>query len=43
MEYTDTGGCANAKNVLGGRKFGGNIVHAVYYPEEKYYNRDYSA
>ncbi|KAM1685443.1 hypothetical protein ACFXTN_033387 [Malus domestica] len=43
LEYTDTGGCANAKNVLGGRKFGGNIVHAVYYPEEKYYNRDYSA
>ncbi|XP_048446978.1 splicing factor U2af large subunit B-like isoform X3 [Pyrus x bretschneideri] len=43
LEYTDIGGCANAKNVLGGRKFGGNTVNAVYYPEEKYYIRDYSA
>ncbi|KAK9936343.1 hypothetical protein M0R45_013190 [Rubus argutus] len=43
LEYSDTGSCANAKNVLGGRKFGGNIVNAYYYPEDKYYNRDYSA
>ncbi|KAM1004912.1 hypothetical protein ACFX13_005089 [Malus domestica] len=43
LEYTDIGGCANARNVLGGRKFGGNTVNAVYYPEEKYHNRDYSA
>ncbi|XP_062013193.1 splicing factor U2af large subunit B-like isoform X1 [Rosa rugosa] len=43
LEYSDTGSCANAKNVLGGRKFGGNIVNAYYYPEDKYSSKDYSA
>ncbi|GAV74428.1 RRM_1 domain-containing protein/RRM_5 domain-containing protein/RRM_6 domain-containing protein [Cephalotus follicularis] len=43
LEYADTLGCSNARNALSGRKFGGNTVSASYYPEEKYYNRDYSA
>ncbi|KAF3451501.1 hypothetical protein FNV43_RR07596 [Rhamnella rubrinervis] len=43
LEYSDTMGCANAKNVLNGRKFGGNIVNAVFYPEDRYYCQDYSA
>ncbi|PON96081.1 U2 snRNP auxilliary factor, large subunit, splicing factor [Trema orientale] len=43
LEYADTAGCANARNVLDGRKFGGNIVSAVFYPEDRYYSRDYSA
>ncbi|PQM39231.1 splicing factor U2af large subunit B isoform X2 [Prunus yedoensis var. nudiflora] len=34
LEYSDTGSCANARNVLSGRKFGGNIVNAFYYPED---------
>ncbi|KAK9267249.1 hypothetical protein L1049_009671 [Liquidambar formosana] len=43
LEYSDTTSCANARNVLNGRKFGGNTVSAVYYSEEKFYNRDYNA
>ncbi|KAJ4703450.1 U2 snRNP auxiliary factor large subunit [Melia azedarach] len=43
LEYFDIAGCATAKNALSGRKFGGNTVNAFYYPEDKYYNRDYSA
>ncbi|XP_024024050.1 splicing factor U2af large subunit B isoform X1 [Morus notabilis] len=43
LEYADAVGCANARNVLNGRKFGGNIVHAVFYPEDRYYSRDFSA
>ncbi|XP_021902214.1 splicing factor U2af large subunit B-like isoform X2 [Carica papaya] len=43
LEYSDTSACANARNLLSGRKFGGNVVIAVYYPEDKYYSRDYSA
>ncbi|ONI10378.1 hypothetical protein PRUPE_4G044200 [Prunus persica] len=43
LEYSDTGSCANARNVLSGRKFGGNIVNAFYYPEDKYHSRDFSA
>ncbi|XP_030480332.1 splicing factor U2af large subunit B isoform X2 [Cannabis sativa] len=42
LEYADTTGCANARNVLNGRKFGGNIVNAVYYPEDRYYSKDFS-
>ncbi|KAJ6769810.1 U2 SNRNP AUXILIARY FACTOR LARGE SUBUNIT [Salix purpurea] len=43
LEYSDTSSCANARNALNGRKFGGNTVNASYYPEEKYHNGDYGA
>ncbi|KAF8391371.1 hypothetical protein HHK36_023675 [Tetracentron sinense] len=43
LEYADTAGSAMARNALSGRKFGGNVVSAVYYPEDKYFNRDYNA
>ncbi|KAJ6999788.1 splicing factor U2af large subunit A-like [Populus alba x Populus x berolinensis] len=43
LEYSDTISCANARNALNGRKFGGNTVNAFYYPEEKYSNGDYGA
>ncbi|KAK4858215.1 hypothetical protein QYF36_012868 [Acer negundo] len=43
LEYYDVSGSATARNALNGRKFGGNTVKAVYYPEDKYYDRDYSA
>ncbi|KAL5772461.1 hypothetical protein ACOSP7_012060 [Xanthoceras sorbifolium] len=43
LEYYDVAGCANARNALNGRKFGGNTVRAFYYPEDKYYDRDYTA
>ena len=42
LEYVDSAACANAKSMLGGRKFGGNTVAADYYPEDKYYSADYS-
>jgi splicing factor U2AF subunit len=41
LEYSDTSSCANARNALNGRKFGGNTVNASYYPEDKYHNGDY--
>jgi hypothetical protein len=41
LEYSDTSSCANARNALNGRKFGGNTVNASYYPEDKYNNGDY--
>ncbi|XP_061375535.1 splicing factor U2af large subunit B-like isoform X2 [Gastrolobium bilobum] len=41
LEYSDTAGCSAAKNALNGRKFGGNIVTAVYFPEEKYLSMEY--
>ncbi|XP_057794927.1 splicing factor U2af large subunit A-like isoform X2 [Salvia miltiorrhiza] len=43
LEYSDTAGCVKAKSALSGRKFGGNSVTALYYPEDKYYDRDYAA
>eukprot|EP01018_Ginkgo_biloba_P026379 Gb_16437 [translate_table: standard] len=36
VEYADTQGAAKAKASLNGRKFGGNVVVAVYYPEDKF-------
>ncbi|XP_077241734.1 splicing factor U2af large subunit A-like isoform X2 [Tasmannia lanceolata] len=36
LEYADTAGSAKAKAALNGRRFGGNVVTAVYYPEEKF-------
>ncbi|XP_060194877.1 splicing factor U2af large subunit B-like isoform X2 [Lycium barbarum] len=43
LEYSDTVGCTTAKAALGGRRFGGNTAVAIYYPEDKYYDKDYSA
>ncbi|CAN4084037.1 unnamed protein product [Withania somnifera] len=43
LEYSDTVGCTKAKAALGGRKFGGNTAVAIYYPEDKYYDKDYAA
>ncbi|KAI3742987.1 hypothetical protein L1987_60688 [Smallanthus sonchifolius] len=43
LEYSDPSGCAKAKDSLGGRKFGGNVVTAVYYPEDKYFQGEYGA
>ncbi|KAL3615055.1 hypothetical protein CASFOL_040716 [Castilleja foliolosa] len=42
LEYSDTDGCTKAKTGLRGRKFGGNSVVALYYPEDKYYGGDYT-
>ncbi|KAK6917531.1 RNA recognition motif domain [Dillenia turbinata] len=41
LEYADTAGSASARSALSGRKFAGNIVTAIYFPEDKYYNRDF--
>ncbi|PWA34632.1 hypothetical protein CTI12_AA617160 [Artemisia annua] len=43
LEYADTNACAKAKESLGGRKFGGNVVTAVYYPEDRFFENDYGA
>ncbi|KAK9068815.1 hypothetical protein SSX86_012931 [Deinandra increscens subsp. villosa] len=43
LEYADPSDCAKAKDSLGGRKFGGNVVTAVYYPEDKYFEGEYGA
>ncbi|KAJ7968539.1 U2 snRNP auxiliary factor large subunit [Quillaja saponaria] len=43
LEYADIASSSNARNALHGRKFGGNIVNAVYYEEEKYHCGDYGA
>ncbi|KAH9314204.1 hypothetical protein KI387_022831 [Taxus chinensis] len=41
VEYSDTDGSAKAKASLNGRKFGGNIVVAVYCPEDKFSRGEY--
>ncbi|MQM16295.1 hypothetical protein Taro_049253 [Colocasia esculenta] len=41
LEFADMDGSSKAKNGLHGRKFGGNQVVAVYYPEEMYSQGDY--
>jgi splicing factor U2AF subunit len=41
LEYSDCTASLAAKNALNGRKFGGNTVTAVYYPEEKYHSMEY--
>ncbi|KAL5730240.1 hypothetical protein ACHQM5_003086 [Ranunculus cassubicifolius] len=42
LEYADCLSSARAKMALHGRKFGDNEVVAVFYPEDQYYNTDYS-
>ncbi|XP_054801658.1 splicing factor U2af large subunit B-like isoform X2 [Prosopis cineraria] len=41
LEYSDSSGSFTAKNALNGRKFGGNVVSAFYYSEEKYHSSQY--
>jgi splicing factor U2AF 65 kDa subunit len=43
LEYADIEGAAKAKTALHGRKFGGNPVVAVCYPEDKFANEEYDA
>lgn len=43
LEYVDTVGSAKAKVGLDGRKFGGNKVVAVFYPENKFAQGEYDA
>ncbi|KAJ7298801.1 hypothetical protein O6H91_03G080700 [Diphasiastrum complanatum] len=42
VEYSDTVAAAKAKAALNGRKFGGNYVVVIYYPEERFLRGDYS-
>ncbi|CAI5465672.1 unnamed protein product [Closterium sp. Yama58-4] len=42
VEYGDTAGALKAKAALHGRKFGGNAVVAIFYPEDAYARADYS-
>ncbi|XP_020530266.1 splicing factor U2af large subunit B isoform X2 [Amborella trichopoda] len=41
LEYSDTEGASKARATLNGRKFGGNTVVAVYYPEDKFSRQEY--
>ncbi|KAI4331428.1 hypothetical protein MLD38_029618 [Melastoma candidum] len=41
LEYADVDGATKARNGLNGRKFGGNIVTADFYPENKFAQGDY--
>ncbi|XP_072978900.1 splicing factor U2af large subunit A-like isoform X2 [Typha angustifolia] len=41
LEYADTEGSAKARQGLNGRKFGGNQVIAVFYPESKFAEGEY--
>eukprot|EP00262_Sarcandra_glabra_P000181 TRINITY_DN1026_c0_g1_i4.p1 TRINITY_DN1026_c0_g1~~TRINITY_DN1026_c0_g1_i4.p1 ORF type:complete len:554 (-),score=124.04 TRINITY_DN1026_c0_g1_i4:185-1846(-) len=42
LEYSDTDGSSKARAGLNGRKFGGNHVAAVFYPENKFSQGDYN-
>ncbi|ONH96782.1 hypothetical protein PRUPE_7G151700 [Prunus persica] len=41
LEYADVDGSTKARTGLNGRKFGGNQVVAVFYPEDKFAQGDY--
>lgn len=41
LEYADADGARKAQAAMNGRKFGGNQVVAVFYPEDKFAQRDY--
>eukprot|EP00250_Pteridium_aquilinum_P016085 c22931_g2_i1 orf=394-2076(+) len=43
LEYSDVKEAAKAKDVLHGRKFGGNTVQAVYFSEDKFSRGDYES
>ncbi|KAF8093515.1 hypothetical protein N665_0383s0142 [Sinapis alba] len=42
LEYAETESSTRARNGMNGRKFGGNEVLAVFYPEDKFEQADYS-
>ncbi|KAH0909241.1 hypothetical protein HID58_032562 [Brassica napus] len=42
LEYSETESSSRARNGMNGRKFGGNEVVAVFYPEDKFEQADYS-
>ncbi|KAJ0982655.1 hypothetical protein J5N97_010910 [Dioscorea zingiberensis] len=42
LEYEDTDGSSKARQALNGRKFGGNTVVAVFYPENKFAQGEYA-
>ncbi|CAH2051322.1 unnamed protein product [Thlaspi arvense] len=42
LEYSETESSSRARNGMNGRKFGGNQVVAVFYPEDKFEQGDYS-
>jgi len=41
LEYADVEGSTKAKTGMHGRKFGGNQVVAVFYPEDKFHAEQY--
>lgn len=41
LEYMDVDGATKARTALNGRKFGGNQVVAVFYPEDKFSQGEY--
>ncbi|KAL9238414.1 hypothetical protein vseg_012838 [Gypsophila vaccaria] len=41
LEYADTDGSSKARSGMNGRRFGGNQVVAVFYPENKFAEGDY--
>ncbi|XP_044469943.1 splicing factor U2af large subunit A isoform X2 [Mangifera indica] len=41
LEYADVDGASKARSGMNGRKFGGNQVAAVFYPENKFAQGDY--
>ncbi|KAJ4913892.1 Splicing factor U2af large subunit A [Raphanus sativus] len=43
LKYGDTDGSSRARSGMNGRKFGGNQVVAVFYPEDKFEQGDYGA
>ncbi|CAH8314947.1 unnamed protein product [Eruca vesicaria subsp. sativa] len=43
LKYADTDGSSRARNGMNGRKFGGNEVVAVFYPEDKFDQGEYGA
>ncbi|CAN4080032.1 unnamed protein product [Withania somnifera] len=43
LEYADVDSSSKARQGLNGRKFGGNQVVAVFYPENKFSEGDYEA
>eukprot|EP00897_Mesotaenium_endlicherianum_P010046 jgi/Mesen1/906/ME000116S00055 len=42
VEYSDEEGAKKARQALNGRKFGGNTVTALFYPEDKFARADYT-
>lgn len=41
LDYADVEGATKARAGMNGRKFGGNQVVAVFYPENKFYQGEY--